>query len=278
MKHLLPILFLLCAAQGFSQEPLDSASFAEMEDSISGMSIVPVKKPKELLDSIIEQVILDSQQKPIRCKYQVMQTSGLHTSRPTTSSCIFYAVANIRIKSTGRGEKFRFDGPRPLRNLNDTTYAYYDLRDMMEGQYILWIVQTNAASEGVSVFQSFQKLMRMHYIKVYSISDEKGRGVYRVDFSPRKNIGYGFCARKYNGTAYFDRNFHIKQIETDKIVPSSYDITGRQDKDGLLSHITCQHYRMDFDEVNGTPVVKQIESTSSLDNYIRGKYTVQRLP
>jgi hypothetical protein len=271
-------LFLLCAAQGFSQELLDSVSFAEMEDSISGMSIVPVKKPKELLDSIIEQVILDSQQKPIRCKYQVMQTSGLHTSRPTTSSCIFYAVANIRIKSTGRGEKFRFDGPRPLRNLNDTTYAYYDLRDMMEGQYILWIVQTNAASEGVSVFQSFQKLMRMHYIKVYSISDEKGRGVYRVDFSPRKHIGYGFCARKYNGTAYFDRNFHIKQIETDKIVPSSYDITGRQDKDGLLSHITCQHYRMDFDEVDGTTVVKKIESSSSVDNQIMGKYTVQRLP
>lgn len=46
----------------------------------------------------------------------------------------------------------------------------------------------------------------------------------------------------------------------------------------ILSNTLCQHYRMDFDEVCGTPVVKQIESTSSLDNYIRGKYTVQRLP
>lgn len=271
MKRILLLLcFLPWLLSASSQELPDSAKLmAEMEDSISGMSIVPIKHPKELLDSIVEQVILDAQQKPIRCKYQVI--SG-------TSSCILHAVANIRIKSTGRAEQFRYNGPRRLRNLRDTTYAYYDFKDMMEGQYILWIVQTNAASEGVSVFQSFQKLMRMHYIKVYSISDEKGRGVYRVDFSPRKHIGYGFCARKYNGTAYFDRNFHIKQIETDKIVPSSYDITGRQDKDGLLSHITCQHYRMDFDEVDGTPVVKQVESTFSIDNQTCGKFSVQRLP
>ena len=280
MKHLL--LFLLSLFWGLSassQELPDSARLtAEMEDSISGMSIVPIKKPKALLDSIIVQVIRDSQQKRVRCKYQVMQTSGLHTSRLTTSSCIIHAVANIQCKSTGRGEKFRFDGPSRLRNLSDTTYAYYDLKDMVEGQYMLWVVQTNAVSEGVSVFQSFQKLMRMHHIKVYSISDDSGRGVYRVDFSPREHIGYGFCACKFNGTAYFDKNtLRIKQIETDKIMPTSSDVMGRRDKKPL-SHTICFHYRIDFDEVGGTPVVKQIESTSSLDNYIRGKYIVQRLP
>jgi len=277
MKHLFLLLcFLPWLLSASSQEPLDSA-FWEMEDSISGMTIVPIKKPKALLDSIVERVILDSKQKRVRCKYQVMLTVGLHTSRLTTSSCILHAVANIQIKSTGEGEEFRYEGPRRLRNLNDTTYAYYDLKDLMEGQYILGLVQFDAA-DGGAVFQSFQKLMHMHHIKVYSISDEKGRGVYRVDFSPRKNIGYGFCGSKYNGTAYFDKNFHIKQIETDKISPTSYDVMGRQDKKGQLSHTFCQHYRIDFDEVGGTPVVKQIESTSSLDNYIRGKYIVQRLP
>ena len=276
MKHLLPILLLLWAVQGFGQELPDSAKLmVEMEDSISGMSIVPIKHPKELLDSIVEQVVLDLQQKRVRCKYQVMQTSGLQTSRPTTSSCIIHAVANIQIHATGEGEEFRFDGPRRLRNLRDTTYAYYDLKDCLVEYYILRLVQTDSER---TVIQGLKYLISLHHIKVYSISDEKGRGVYRVDFSPRKHIGYGYCGSKFNGTAYFDKNFHIQQIETDKIGPTSYDIMGRQDKKGQLSHTHCLHYRMVFDEVDGTPVVKQIESTSSLDNYICGKYTVQRLP
>lgn len=276
MKHLLPILLLLWAVQGFGQELPDSAKLmVEMEDSISGMSIVPIKHPKELLDSIVEQVVLDLQQKRVRCKYQVMQTSGLQTSRPTTSSCIIHAVANIQIHATGEGEEFRFDGPRRLRNLRDTTYAYYDLKDLLAECYMLRLVQTDSER---TVIQGLKYLISLHHIKVYSISDEKGRVVYRVDFSPRKHIGYGYCGSKFNGTAYFDKNFHIQQIETDKIGPTSYDIMGRQDKKGQLSHTHCRHYRMVFDEVDGTPVVKQIESTSSLDNQTCGKYTVQRLP
>ena len=277
MKRILLFLcFLPWLLSASSQELPDSAKLmAEMEDSISGMSIVPIKHPKELLDSIVEQVVLDLQQKRVRCKYQVMQTSGLQTSRPTTSSCIIHAVANIQIHATGEGEEFRFDGPRRLRNLRDTTYAYYDLKDLLAECYMLRLVQTDSER---TVIQGLKYLISLHHIKVYSISDEKGRVVYRVDFSPRKHIGYGYCGSKFNGTAYFDKNFHIQQIETDKIGPTSYDIMGRQDKKGQLSHTHCRHYRMVFDEVDGTPVVKQIESTSSLDNQTCGKFSVQRLP
>ena len=277
IRNIIFIIILLFADLSVSsQEFPDSAKLmVEMEDSISGMSIVPIKHPKELLDSIVEQVVLDLQQKRVRCKYQVMQTSGLQTSRPTTSSCIIHAVANIQIHATGEGEEFRFDGPRRLRNLRDTTYAYYDLKDCLVEYYILRMVQTDSER---TVIQGLKYLISLHHIKVYSISDEKGRVVYRVDFSPRKHIGYGYCGSKFNGTAYFDKNFHIQQIETDKIGPTSYDIMGRQDKKGQLSHTHCRHYRMVFDEVDGTPVVKQIESTSSLDNQTCGKFSVQRLP
>ena len=269
------IILLFADLSASSQELPDSAKLmAEMEDSISGMSIVPIKHPKELLDSIVEQVILDLQQKRVRCKYLVMQSSGLHTSRPTTSSCIIHAVANIQIHATGEGEEFRYEGPRRLRNLNDTTYAYYDLKDLLAECYMLRLVQTDSER---TVIQGLKYLISLHHIKVYSISDEKGRGVYRVDFSPRKHIGYGYCGSKFNGTAYFDKNFHIQQIETDRIGPTSYDVMGRQDKKPL-SHTYCHHYRMDFDEVDGTTVVKQINSSTSVDNQIMGKYTVQRLP
>ena len=248
-----------------------------MEDSISAMSIVPIKHPKELLDSIIEQVILDSKQEPLTCKYQVMSVAGLHTPCPTTSSCILHTKANIKIKSTGEGEEFHYEGSDRLRNLNDTAYAYYNLKDIIEGQFMLRLVEMEV-SDGVSVFQSFQSLMRLHHIKVYRISDESGRGVYRVDFSPREHIGYGFHGFKFNGTAYFDgKSFRIKQIETDKIWPSSYDIGGKQDKKGQLSHTRCLHYRMDFEEVGGTLVVKQIEDIGYHDNQLTEKNMALRL-
>ena len=277
MKRLLPFIFLLWAIQANSQVPLDSAYWdTEMEDSISGMSIVPIKKPKALLDSIIAQVIRDSQQKPIRCKYQTMYTTDLHTSRPATSRCILHAIANIKIKATGEGEEFHYEGPILPKNLNDTARVYFILRDIIEGDYMLRLVQKDSERP---VFQGFKYMMSLHHIKVYSISDESGRGVYRVDFSPRKNIGYGYSGSKYNGTAYFDRkSLRIKQIETDKIGPTSFDILGRQDKNGQLSHTSCKHYRIDFDEVGSTLVVKQIENTYFSDNYLTAKYRAQRLP
>ncbi len=276
MKHLLTLLFLLWTAQIYSQEPLDSAFLAEKEDSISGMSIVPIKKPNALLDSIVEQAILDLQQKRVRCKYQVMQTSGLHLPTQNISRCVFHAKANILIKATGEAEEFYNDGTPRLRNIIDTARVYYSLKEFcLEGDYILRLVLKDSER---SLFEGFQYLMSLHHIKVYSISDEKGRGVYRVDFSPRKHIGYGYCGSKYNGTAYFDKNFHIKQIETDKISPTSFDIMGRQDKRGMLSHTHCQHYRMDFEEIDGTLVVRQIESAIFVDNQLATKSKAQRLP
>ena len=277
MKQTLSILCFLFSLSISSQEFFDSIYWEkEMEDSISGMSIVPIKKPKALLDSIVEQVIRDSKQKPVRCKYLVADTAGLHRPAQNISRCVFHAKANILIKAMGEAEEFYNDGTPRLRNIIDTARVYYSLKEFcLEGDYMLRLVLTDSER---SLFEGFQYLMSLHHIKVYSISDEKGRGVYRVDFSPRKHIGYGYCGSKYNGTAYFDKNFHIKQIETDKISPTSFDIMGRQDKRGMLSHTHCQHYRMDFEEIDGTLVVRQIESAIFVDNQLATKSKAQRLP
>ena len=121
--------------------------------------------------------------------------------------------------------------------------------------------------------------MNAHYVKVYSISDEKGRGVYRVDFSPRKYPKYGFNASKYTGTAYFNKKtFRLIQVKADLISPSSFDIMGRQDKKGRLCHSICRRFQCDFEEVGGVLVVKQKESTFFVDEQLTGKKTVQRLP
>lgn len=277
MKRLLFLFSVLFSLSAYSQEPLDSA-FWEMEDSISGMSIVPIEHPEELLDSIVEQVILDAQQKPVRCKYQTINTTNLHTSRPTTSSCIHHAIANIKRKPLGEAEEFRYEGPPRLRNLRDTATIYYALRDCLEGS-LLANFQENNLFNTVPEYQAFQEWMNAHYVKVYSISDEKGRGVYRVDFSPRKYPKYGFNAAKYTGTAYFNKKtFRLIQVKADLISPSSFDIMGRQDKKGRLCHSICRRFQCDFEEVGGVLVVKQKESTFFVDEQLTGKKTVQRLP
>lgn len=270
------IILTLVSSITFSQEfPVSAQLEAEIEDSVSAISVVRIKRAKKLLDSIIGQVILDSEQKPLICKYRTAYTTGLHTSSPTTSSCILHAIANIQVKSTGKGEDFRYDGPRRLTNLYDTASVYSALKSCLDRDYMLGLVQKCA--DETSVFQSFKNLMRLHRIKVYRISDERGRGVYRVDFSPKKNIGHGYHGFKYNGTAYFDRNsLRLNQIKTDKISPSSFDIMGRQAE--TLIHTICQHYQMDFEEVDGKPVVKQIEGTHSVDNQLDAKFIVKRLP
>ena len=139
--------------------------------------------------------------------------------------------------------------------------------------------QENNLFNTVPEYQAFQEWMNAHYVKVYCISDEKGRGVYRVDFSPRKYPKYGFNASKYNGTAYFNKKtFRLIQVKADLISPSSFDIMGRQDKKGRLCHSICRRFQCDFEEVGGVLVVKQKESTFFVDEQLTGKKTVQRLP
>ena len=115
------MLLLFACLSAYSQEPSDYAGAgAEMEDSISAMSFVRIRKPKALLDSIIAQVEGELNGEPVRCKYLVEETSGLHLPVPTTSRCTFLCRAGMRIKATRETENFYYDGTTRLRNSIDT--------------------------------------------------------------------------------------------------------------------------------------------------------------
>jgi hypothetical protein len=275
MKQTLLFSLFLLSLFSHGQEPSDSVFFHEMEDSISAMSFVQIKKPKALLDSIIAQVIRDSQQKPLVCKYQVEEKAiGLHKS---TYRCEFHAKANIRIKATGEPEEFHYEGTPILRNYYDTARVCYAMRDFcLEGAYMLLMVQRECMNDE-TLPQGFERLMRLHRVKVYRISDESGRGVYRVDFSPRNYDWYGFDSR-FMGTAYFDiKTLRLKQIKTDKISATSFDSMMRQAKKPL-SHTHLERYQMDFEETGGRNVVRQIEDSIFVDNQLSTTYIIKRLP
>ena len=141
---------------------------------------------------------------------------------------------------------------------------------------MLGAVQKDCIYEG-TISQSSWQLMSLHNIKVYRISDGSGRGIYRVDFSPRKHIGYGWGGMKFTGTAYFDSRLRLMQIKTDKVSPCSFDIMGKQAKEPL-SHTHLERYQMDFDEIDGRNVVRQIEDSILVDNQLSATYIIKRLP
>lgn len=275
IKRIFIILLFLVDFSAYSQELYDMTyKETEVEDSISAMSFVRIRKPKALLDSIIVQVIRDSQQKPLACKYQVEERgTDLH---PSTSRCEFYAKANIRIKAIGKPGEFHYEGTPLLRNYYDTARVCHAMREFcLEGDYMLGLVQKDCMNDE-TVLQSFEHLMSLHHIKVYRISDGSGRGIYRVDFFPRKHIGYGRAGSKFTGTAYFDRRLRLMQIKADKISPTSFKMGRQVDKPLSLTHL--ERYQMDFEETDGRNVVKLIEDTIYVDGQLSTTYMVKLLP
>lgn len=120
MKRALLLLCLLSWVLSASSQELSDSTFwdAEMEDSISGMTIKPIKKPKKLLDSIITQLIRDWEHKPtVDHRYRVENRTfpfPKHPTYPVVSSCTFLAGAGIKLKPSGNLESFSFEGPVKL--------------------------------------------------------------------------------------------------------------------------------------------------------------------
>ncbi|MBP5390679.1 MAG: hypothetical protein J6Y40_01185 [Bacteroidales bacterium] len=226
MKHFACIIMLLlaCLPPIVAQELSDSAFWdAEMEDSISGMAIMPVKKPKELLDSIIAQLIRDWERKPTVAHWYRVENRTFpfpkHPTYPVVSSYIFPAGSGIILKTIGKPEDFRFEGPVNLTP-QDTAGVMFALDILSTSSPILDHVYSRSVSDNKTKGDIFQKLMSLYDVKVYSITDNSGRGVYRVNYTPNKKITattWMYYEVMVTGTAYFDlKTLRILQAKGDK--------------------------------------------------------------
>ena len=211
MKHFFPIILLLVAVHGFVQEPLDSAFWdAEMEDSVSAMAIRPVEHPEELLDSIIAQLIRDWEHQPTVAHWYRVENRTFpfpkHPTYPVVSSCIFPAGAGVQLKSLGKSECFSFEGPVKL-SPQDSAGIIFGLDIISTHLPILDHVH-HLSFDNQSPKEVFKKLMSLYDVKVYSITDNSGRGVYRVSYTPNKKIksyNWNFYSVMVTGSAYFDQ-------------------------------------------------------------------------
>ena len=288
MKHLLTILLLLWSAQAFGQEPLDSTSW-EMEGSVSAMAIKPIKNPKELLDSIITRFLYDMGQKPIARKYQVENAFFVDSTTSFKVKYILSAESGIEMKIV-TGENFSYEGLS--KNSNNASF--------IEKAIPIYIgffpSHINSISNTIKIPKSevLKNMVHKYYdVTVYSISNESGRGVYRITYSPKKkritleNRIYYFDL--YTGTAYFDMHTLQLMQEKGEILHDIQPFKRMFEKriyagDSSFSFSsptsptwTLVRYQVDYETNESAPIINQIRYERNIGGHVT-KGTVQKIP
>ena len=289
MKHLLPIFLLLVAVQAFGQEPRDSAFWdVEMEDSVSALAIKPVKKPKKLLNSIIDQLLLDLEKKPQVKNYMCEFVNVERISVPWTIRQTLSAQAGIRLETINTGE-FRYEGPYKLTSKDSSFLSL--LIDLSRYSPILENIDEISIDGEMSKSAIFKKLMRTYYdVTVYSITDNSGRGVYRVIFSPKKKEitqdNWKYYIMTIAGTAYFDiHTLHLTRIKGEVRYPRNrwhweaipMDKLSFQSSPYVSIFDTRERYQIDYDNFGETPVVRLIRYIRMNRNKVMSKTTIQEI-
>lgn len=272
MKHLLPIILLLCAVQGFAQEPQDSTSWdVEMEDSVSAMAIRPVEHPEGLLLQALQHLEKDLQQKHSKRDYNVEAIFNVRTPPPLFVNRTFSIQDDNGIDimnpqySIEEGP-MHFEGPfrMTVRDSTDIEFEVscsYSHSVHLEHKQIRW--QYMNISNALTRFTSdkvYKGLLNVYDVTAYIIEDETGRGIYRLHLDERKPekqrdmIFYNNHKMKW----YLDsQSLCIKQI-------NSYSSGNRYQT----------IYRHDFEEENGSPILAKAVEISAWGGNVMHKVTI----
>ena len=289
MKRLYVLLIMLVWVFPASSQELSDSTFwdAEMEDSISGMTIKPIKKPKKLLKAIIKQLSQNMEQKSGVRKYQIESVCNLNTSAPWTVRRNISAETGIKLFPTTEDD-FSYEGPFKLTR-QDSSYISFSLALAPNYSPVLEHIDRISRWQGqeISRFDAFNKLMNMYDVTVYSITDESGRGVYRVKYSPKKirvtESNYGLMMYTYTGTAYFDSNTlrltQVKAVRIRNAAPKVSLFTAKSDS-SLASSASLstnrERYQIDYDGSGAVPIVKQIKYVVIKETKVFSKTTIRR--
>lgn len=272
-SYILTTVLFLFGLFAYGQTPLDSTyQWAEMEDSVKAISILPIKEPKGLLDSIIRQLIHDGELKPNLYKYEYNWTNYANTTRePIIVKAIMPAHSGLTIELTGEKDSIYIKG---LPYLTEGLYRQisFAIAIGIEPPRIYQLAKDISYAENMSLYDAFKDLMRAYHIKVYSITDETGRGVYRVNFA-RKRLRHLMPQMKFetvfNGVAYFDyKTLRLTQVKGESISALSPDNQIIFTLKKLRSVNPLCEYQIDFGEEDGKLYVKQIKQKWTKDKKI----------
>jgi len=263
---------LISAISAMAHTNQEESSFLrEKEDSLSTLSIKPVKHPKSLLKKVIAQFQEDMLQYE-EGTYQIDAIFRRDSLAPLSVKCIVPANAGITFDETHpefyeSTNNFTCEGPYKLFR-SDKTYIGNYLRAFarLSPVRVPWFWQVPIGPrlpyfriQGVHLADPLYPLDKYNTttcyydISAYHIVDTSGRGVYRFVFDRNEVIRvFKYAGRKYNvgevtGMAYFDsRTLHITKFK------------GRA---RLISdqHVILLRYNIDYDITDNKSVLRRIK-------------------
>ena len=228
MKHLLSILPLLVWVQGaaFAQAPLDSDFSGEKEDSMSTLSIKPVKRPKKLLKQVINRLHKDLK--------ETHQARSYHVEGTFRKGSLVYLKFNLL---------YLLD-LSPSHMKKDCVGNFYPFPP----------------------FVDYEETARWFYVKAYEIDYGQGKGVYRILLKSKKNRylwrpgDVMHWILDYEFTAYFDRgSLRITQFKGQSVSRRGMPYPWNWSMDGVTRFLA------DYDEDMGTPVLKRIRIVTNTE-------------
>ncbi|HAE24008.1 MAG TPA: hypothetical protein DCG33_01590 [Prevotellaceae bacterium] len=240
------------------------------EDSISLLSIKPVKHPKKLLKQVIAQFQEDRMQYK-EGTYQIDAIFLRDSLAPLSVRCTIPAKAGITFDESYPGfyestSDFTCEEPYKLFR-NDSIYLGKYLRAFarLNPIWAPWTYQVPIGTllpniklrvhlaEPLYPLKQYNTTVAYYDISAYHVADASGRGVYRFVFDRNREIRlFKYDGRKYDvgevtGVTYFDsQTLHITKFK------------GRA---RLISdqHIVLIRYNIDYDTDDGNPVLRRIK-------------------
>ena len=251
----------------------------EMEDSLSALAIKPVEQPEGLLKQCLNRIKADLKQKHSKRKYLIERQKYNTVKFPFLTVSTELIVENDNGITLG-GEhiseewgELKAEAPYPLTVAEETNIRFllplikpsfsHVQRD--ERGYTYWSMQCPV----------YRDLVEFYDIKAYSISDDSGRGVYRIDLVLReiKTTRYerNLAPKDESIRFYFDKNsLRLIQYIHDSYTAPGHRF-GRIVEPPGLSH----SYKCDYSAENDSPILIRAQGTTTSGQYILNKSSVR---
>ncbi len=215
-RTIIILTFLFLAGSVMAQESQESSLSDEMEDSLSSLAVTPIEKPKELLKQIFERLEIDLQQKHEARKYLSKAYFEYDVIPPFTASVILPIEGDNGIEVLG--QMWKLAGIE-LEDFNVSLKEKLTKSSIARiKDHLLWELEGCVHSCTHKSYASkkgwghkpwlvgYKDAVKRFAIEAYRITDDSGRGVFRIIFLEKRKDKV-FNKRIYiNITAYFDIN------------------------------------------------------------------------
>lgn len=267
------VLFMIRGGVAVSaQEPLDSVFLAEMEDSVSAMAIKPVEHPEELLMQVLQRLEEDLKQRHSKRDYKVDAIFNVRTPPLLFVNRTFSIQDDNGIDVMNpihhvEDGPLHFEGPfrMTVSDSTDVEFAIdgsYSNTIHLEHKKIQWkYMDLSNCFNHCTLDKVYKGLLNVYDVTAYSIEDEAGRGVYRIHLDERKP--------KDERDRVFYCNQRMKWY-LDHQTMRLMQINNYSSGNGYQNL-----YRHDFEEENGSPILKKAVQILAWGRKVMHKVVIQ---